>query len=71
MKKYGKYLSVVAFGILSSFLVSSQEKIDYEMIENIRDEGFNRASFAYNAAMQDQKLPRTPNQMKNNRRWHK
>jgi Zn-dependent M28 family amino/carboxypeptidase len=29
------------------------------------------ASFAYNAAMRDQKLPRTPNQMKNNRRWHK
>ncbi|UCE42238.1 MAG: M20/M25/M40 family metallo-hydrolase [Candidatus Aminicenantes bacterium] len=29
------------------------------------------ASFAYNAAMRDQKLPRTPNQMTNNRRWHK
>ena len=29
------------------------------------------ASFAYNAAMCDEKLPRTPNQMKNNRRWHK
>jgi carboxypeptidase Q len=29
------------------------------------------ACFAYNAAMRDQKLPRTPNQMENNRRWHK
>ena len=29
------------------------------------------ASFAYNAAMREQKLPRTPKQMKNNRRWHK
>ena len=29
------------------------------------------ASFAYNAAMRDQKLPRTPSQMKNNRRWYK
>lgn len=29
------------------------------------------ASFAYNAAMRDEKLPRTKNQMKNNRRWHK
>jgi hypothetical protein len=29
------------------------------------------ASFAYNAAMCDAMLPRTPNQMKNNRRWHK
>ena len=29
------------------------------------------ASFAYNAAMRDQKLPRTSNQIKNNRRWHK
>lgn len=29
------------------------------------------ASFAYNAAMRNEKLPRTPNQMKNNRRWHK
>ena len=29
------------------------------------------ASFAYNAAMRDQKLPRSPHQMKNNRRWHK
>jgi len=43
MKKYGKFLSVAAFGILSSFLVASQEKIDYKMIENIRDEGFNRS----------------------------
>jgi hypothetical protein len=43
MKKYGKYLSVVAFGILSSFLVASQEKIDYKVIEKIRDEGFNRS----------------------------
>ncbi len=43
MKKYGKYLSVVALGILSSFLAASQEKIDHKMIEKIRDEGFNRS----------------------------
>jgi carboxypeptidase Q len=42
MRKFGKCLSVVAIGILSSFLVASQEKIDYKMIEKIRDEGFNR-----------------------------
>jgi hypothetical protein len=29
------------------------------------------ASFAYNAAVRDEMLPRTNNQMKNNRRWHK
>lgn len=29
------------------------------------------ASFAYNAAMRDEKLPRSPNQIKNDRRWHK
>ncbi len=29
------------------------------------------ASFAYNAAMRDEMLPRSPNQIRNNRRWHK
>jgi hypothetical protein len=29
------------------------------------------AGFAYNAAMRDEMIPRTPNQMENNRRWHK
>jgi len=29
------------------------------------------ASFAYNAAVRDEMLPRTKNQIKNNRRWHK
>lgn len=29
------------------------------------------AAFAYNAAMRDEMLPRTPKQMKNDRRWHK
>ena len=29
------------------------------------------ASFAYNAAMRNEMLPRTPNQVENNRRWHK
>lgn len=29
------------------------------------------ASFAYNAAMRDEMIPRSKNQVKNNRRWHK
>ena len=29
------------------------------------------AGFAYNAAMRDEMIPRTPNQMENNRRWNK
>ena len=43
MKLEKKILLVVVLAVLSSFLVSSQEKIDRRMIDKIRTEGFNRS----------------------------
>jgi len=43
VRKLGKYLSGATMGMLCTFLLASPEKIDYRMIEKIKDEGFRRS----------------------------
>jgi len=50
---------------------TNQDFYDRLVAEDLMQASVILASFAYNAAMRDDKLPRTENQKENNRRWHK
>ena len=50
---------------------TNQDFYDRLVAEDLMQASVILASFAYNAAMRDEKIPRTENQRDNNRRWHK
>jgi carboxypeptidase Q len=50
---------------------TNMDVFDRLVAEDLMQAAVVLASFAYHAAMRDEMLPRSSNQIKNNRRWHK
>ncbi len=50
---------------------TNMDVYDRLVADDLKQTSVIMASWAYFAAMRDELIPRTDNQMKNNRRWHK